>query len=124
MAWTQGKIADGLLPWEVVGSRISFEVIAAWEAQERRIRLFQELHQVMTQAICMTVPGGREQRNHAKPDGSSRIGTNHKAVGLRRRDTGGGGKCECVLLPFRLDSSNRRRPINNTSIITFERSRQ
>ncbi len=65
--------AERFLPVETVPDRITFQIIAAGEAQKLRVHVHQHLHQIFAESVRAVVPGRREQRDHTQPDGSGLV---------------------------------------------------
>ena len=78
--------ADSLLPVVTLGNVVTLQVIAAREAQERRMHGRQLLHEVDAIAVLAIVIGGRKQRNKAQPQRPCVPDCKYEMVGRRWLD--------------------------------------
>ena len=65
-----------------VGDGVAFQVVAAGQAQERRLHVRQLLHQVDAVAVGRLLIGRREQRDQVQPDRAGLFGGDHEAGGV------------------------------------------
>ena len=68
VAGTLRDVADGFLPVETFVDAIAFEIIAAGEAQELRLHVREQLHDVRASAVRAIVVSRRKERNVLEPD--------------------------------------------------------
>ncbi len=99
VAGALGDVADGFFPVEPVGHAVALEEIAAGKAQEGRVVLGQQLHDVRAIAIRAVVVGGREQRHQAEPGRAGRGCPNQEIGVLGRLDRAVGFQRDFIFLP-------------------------
>ena len=75
MTWTFLDRTDGLLPVESILWRLlSFNVATAWETDELRMDIIEELSQIRAQAILAILESRREEAYHIENDGTLSVG--------------------------------------------------
>ena len=89
---------DGLLPVECILWRLlSLYVATAWEADELRMDVIEQLSQIRAQAVLAIIESRREEANHVENDGTLAVGYEFK---LCFRIVGIGCKFSCIFGPL------------------------
>ena len=89
---------DGLLPVECILWRLlSLYVATAWEADELRMDVIEQLSQIRAQAVLAILESRREEANHVENDGTLAVGYEFK---LCFRIVGIGCKFSCIFGPL------------------------
>lgn len=114
---------ERLLPRKAFAGSIAFEVIAIGEAQELRVHVRQQLHDVLAQAVVAVVPRRRKKRNEAEPNRSGLIERDGESCLSRGRDVAGLER-HLKLLPLGGEACNFSRVINRVVIVVHDRNRQ
>ena len=123
VAGALGDIADGLLPVEARFDGVAFQVIAAGKAQEGRLHVGQQLHDVVAIAVRPVVVGGRKERDHAEPDRAFGGGRKHQLILGGCGRLGIRGEHRLVLFPVSGERGNARAGLHGGAFVAdqFER---
>ena len=108
MPWPLVGRADHLLPVETVCEGAALGVVAAGQADEGRVHVGHELHQIRTQAVGRVLISRREQRDEAEADAAGAFGREDEPRLGGGRGIVAGRELDRVLLPGRADGGTIR----------------
>ncbi len=103
---TVDERADGLLPLVALREVVAFQIVAAGQAEERRVHRGQLLHQVDAVAVRAVVVGRREQGSEREVESTGLCNRKHEVV-VRAWLHVSRGKHRAVLLPRRTHAGYR-----------------